>query len=137
LLTFEERGAEVWVYGGFDAFSFDGDFACLAFEDVERRMADDGEVQGAVIFPGSALVLAEAHIERPVQIIFDAPVSAARGEDALGIWRQGRDVEPRFLRGGSGFLVSSQTVDRRNRLQSLPVRLPHAHKFGVAGICGG
>lgn len=65
--------------------SFDGNFGRLSLKDVERRVAHRGEVYGAVILLGSTAVLAEGHVERPMQIVLDAPMGAARGEKALRV----------------------------------------------------
>src|SRR5271157_5194170 len=58
-------------------------------QDVEGLSPDDGEVLWPVIFAGSGVVLMENDVERPVQIVFHAPMRAldlkhAFGREALG-----------------------------------------------------
>ena len=59
-------------------------------------MTQNGEVQGRMILSGSALILAEDHVELPMQIILDAPMGPAGVQDDLRVGRQRRDVEAGF-----------------------------------------
>ena len=44
-------------------------------------MPDGGDGERGIVFADTAGVFAEAHIERPVQGIFDGPVTAGVGQD--------------------------------------------------------
>jgi hypothetical protein len=63
-------------------FLYDWDLRCLALKDVEGGVVHVREVEGAAIF---AAVLAKAQIERPMQIVFDAPMGAYGGEKSFGV----------------------------------------------------
>ena len=71
---FEQVGV---VPCGIEAFSFDTAFeGCFLFEQVERDAVEQGEVLRGMASAFSVQVFAEAHIEHPVQLVFDAPVLA-------------------------------------------------------------
>ncbi len=44
------------------------------FDEVEGEAFDRGEVDRAVVFADTAGVVAEAHIQAPVQVVLDTPV---------------------------------------------------------------
>ena len=52
----------------------------LLLEEVERELADGGEVLGGVGLPGAGVVLAEGDVEDPVELVLDSPV----GPDGAG-----------------------------------------------------
>ena len=47
-------------------------------------MSDDGHVVGAMAGPQAGQVLLELDVEHPVELVFDAPVAAHDGVEALG-----------------------------------------------------
>ena len=58
------------------AFELGGErsFAGIAASDVEGSAAEDGDVGGAVVAAVARGVLAQGHIELPVQPVLDVPV---------------------------------------------------------------
>ena len=57
-------------------------FACerlverVCIQDVVCEASDDGEIFRGVVFAGSGIVFVENHIERPMELVFDAPMGA-------------------------------------------------------------
>src|SRR5208337_1146401 len=70
--------------GGEGVFVPCGDFAShaqriLVFassEHIEGDVLDDGEVEGGVVGTHAAFVVAEDHVEDPVETVFDHPMTA-------------------------------------------------------------
>jgi len=93
----------------FEAFAVHAELAGFAlFEQVERDAVDDGEVLRGVACALAAKVFAEADIEHPVQLVFDAPVLA-----------NGRVQPLRFRLQASGFRLQASGF----RLQASGFRL--------------
>ena len=63
-------------------------------------MANSGQCERRIVFADAAGVFAEAHIERPVEGVFNSPMAACIRKNTLGIRRIVRDVIARF---GGGF----------------------------------
>jgi len=60
---------------GFEAFSLDSTFGrFVLFEQVEGDAIEHGEVLSRVSSAFAVKVFAKAHIEHPVQFVFDPPV---------------------------------------------------------------
>src|ERR1041385_2404803 len=60
-----------------EAFGVDAGFGALVgLETVERQSAESGEIFRSVANPDAVLILAKAHIQLPMQIVFDGPVAA-------------------------------------------------------------
>ena len=60
---------------GFEAFSLDSAFGrFVLFEQVEGDAIEHGEVLSRVSSAFAVKVFAKAHIEHPVQFVFDPPV---------------------------------------------------------------
>src|ERR1051325_2761605 len=57
-------------------------WSCL--KDVDGELSDDGEVLRAMILATAAGILVEQHIEDPVKVVLDTPVSAGDVEQLLG-----------------------------------------------------
>jgi hypothetical protein len=58
----------------FEALAFDASSAgFVLLEQVEGDADEEGEVLRRVALPFAAEVFAEAHIEHPMQFVFDAP----------------------------------------------------------------
>src|SRR5215208_3077959 len=55
----------------------------LALQQPQREPSDDTEVRRGMIGPHPALVLAEAHVQLPVQVVLDAPVAPHRTGELL------------------------------------------------------
>src|SRR5208283_2446869 len=88
------------VPGGVEAFSLDTAFAgFLLFKHVESDAVEQGEVLGGVAGTFAAEVFAEAYVEHPVQLVFDAPVLADRA------------VQPRRVGGEAGDVVADFALD--------------------------
>ena len=49
-------------------------------------MAQDSGVFGSLVLPGAAVIFIQSHIQHPMQIIFDSPVSANNMQNPL--WKQ-------------------------------------------------
>ena len=58
-------------------------------------MFDGGEVGGSIFGSHTAFIVAEDHIQHPMQAILDCPVAAHDRRDAHGWITQGGDVEAR------------------------------------------
>src|ERR1700746_911056 len=71
-------GEGVFVPGGDFASHAQGVFAFAGSEQVEGDVLDDGEVEGRVVGPHAAFVVAEDHVEHPVEAVFDHPMTADR-----------------------------------------------------------
>src|SRR5690349_5546022 len=72
-----ERTHEIGVVpsGALD-FAAQGGAIGMSSVDVERQLAQDREVLGSVVFAGAVAILGEVHVERPVEPVLDAPVTA-------------------------------------------------------------
>ena len=81
------------VPAGFEALGLDAEaFGLLVAQEVERKMTEDGKVRGGVAGPDAAVVLVEGHVQRPMKLVFDAPVAADGGAEVLGTQRPTRAV---------------------------------------------
>ncbi len=58
------------------AFSGKGKVNRIAFKDIERNMADNSHIFCGMIFPNTAVVFVEGHIQAPMERILDAPMFA-------------------------------------------------------------
>src|SRR3984893_17892453 len=65
-------------------FASCGSFIGGSAQDVERHAAQDSKILRRVILTGSSIVLVEDDVERPVQLIFYAPMRPRHFEHALG-----------------------------------------------------
>ena len=82
-------------------------------------MLDDGEVEGGVVGSHAAFVVAEDHVEHPVEAVFDHPVTADHRSQGVGEEGERGDVEPRLgfdLAVGFPF-----ALDHDDRLQARPL----------------
>ena len=70
---------EVPVPGGFQPFVSEAGFGLVLLEEVEGELGEDGEVLSGHLAPFALLVLAESHVERPVELVLDLPVVADIG----------------------------------------------------------
>src|SRR5262245_40918583 len=66
-------------------------------ESIDAEAAQQSEVFGPVILAGAALVLAEDHVEAPMQAVLDVPVPAHDGKKVLGRHRPREHVEAAIL----------------------------------------
>ncbi len=65
------------VPSGFESFCFNSALeGCFLFEQVQRYAVEQREVLCCVACSFSVQVFVEAHIEHPVQFVFDSPVLA-------------------------------------------------------------
>ena len=95
-------------------------------------MSDDGEVERRGVLSGSAAVFVEGHVQRPVKAL-DAPMSARRGEDGLGIGFEGREVVAGFEAFAAGLFVDAPGGDGGDGTQILPIGMA----FGEPRRLGG
>ena len=85
------------VPGGFEALSLDPSFGrFVLFEQVEGDAIEDGEVLRGVSGAFAVEVFTEAHIEHPMQFVFDAPVLADHRVQPGGIGPETGDVVTDF-----------------------------------------
>ena len=75
-----EKGS---VPAGLLAFTLDGTGSRVLFEDGQGDSAEPGEVLGSIAGAGAAGVLAEDHVEDPMDAVFNGPVAA----DACGVFK--------------------------------------------------
>ena len=88
---------EVPVPGGFQPFVSEAGYGLVFLQEVEGELGQDGEVLRCHPAPFALLVLAESHVERPVELVLDLPVAADIGVEG-GVGREAADVEA-FLCG--------------------------------------
>ena len=112
-------GEGVFVPGGDFASHAQGVFGFAGSEHVEGDVLDDGEVEGRVVGPHAAFVVAENHVEHPVEAVFDHPMTADHRSHSVGEQGQRGDVEARLgLRLAIGFAFA---LDHDDRLQARPL----------------
>src|ERR1039458_7495391 len=83
---------------GFEAFSLDAAFeGSFLFEQVERYAVEQREVLRRMACSFPVQIFAKAHVEHPVQFVFDAPVLTNHAVQARRIRLEAGDVssEPR------------------------------------------
>lgn len=80
-------------------------------------MSNDGEVERGIVFSGSAVVFIEDYVERPVEVVLDAPMHARGAEDGAGVGGERGDVEPRLHAFGLCLLVDAPCGDCREGAQ--------------------
>lgn len=129
----EGAGWEGWIEAGSEALGFQGGSGFVGFENVEGGVADRREIEGGIGLPGSAPVLVEGHVHRPVEDGFDAPMGARRGEDGFRVGRQGGDGEPGFEAFGAAFLVDPPRGDGGERMEPLPLGMARGEPACVGG----
>ena len=83
----------------------------VLFEQVERDAVEHGEVMGGMSGAFAIQILAEAHVERPVQLVFEAPVPSIGAIQPRRIRAEARDVVADFLFGFACGLVESFALD--------------------------
>ncbi len=59
--------------------------AVLSLEQAQGQPPEAGQVLGGVALADPAVVFAEDHVQRPVQLVLHAPVPAGGGEQSFGI----------------------------------------------------
>jgi hypothetical protein len=72
-----DRGHEIGVVpsGALD-FAAQGRAIGMGAVDVECELAQDGEVFGSIVLSGTVRILGEVDVERPMEPVLDAPVTA-------------------------------------------------------------
>lgn len=62
----------------------DGNFVGVgSLEDISGEAVDEGSVSGSIVLAGTAQVLAQIHVEHPVQAILDLPMGSGELECLL------------------------------------------------------
>ncbi len=113
------------IPGGLQAFSVYAQFACLVmFEQVEGDAVKDGVVLGSVSGAFAAEVLAEADVQYPVKLVFDAPVLADDRVQPRRVGLEAGDVVAGFVFAGAGRLVITLGLDAHQPPQRRPFRRP-------------
>ena len=80
-------------------------------------MLDDGEVEGRVVGSHAAFVVAEDHVEHPVEAVFDHPVTADHWSQGVGQQAERGDGETRLgLDLAIGFTFDLVNHEDRHRL---------------------
>lgn len=97
-LSREEVGAEIGVDAGPEALSAQRSLAFVGFEDVEGGVSDDGEIERGIVFPGSAAVFVEDHVQGPMEVVFNAYRDRSITECAHAHMRE-RDLRQFTVRG--------------------------------------
>src|SRR5271167_1479415 len=132
-LSGEELSSEFWVDAGSEALSPQCAACFVGFEGVEGGVANDGEVEGRIVFAGSAAIFVEGYVHRPMEVVFDAPMGAHGLEDGLGVGFERGDVEPCLEAFGAGLLVNAPGGDRGERTQALPVGVALGEPARIGG----
>ena len=94
----EEDLQEVAVVpGSVEAFVFDTElFGVVVFEKAQGGAAHQAEVGGSVAFAEAGLVFLKRHVQLPMQLVLDAPVTANSFGEAAGGELFAEDVVPYF-----------------------------------------
>jgi hypothetical protein len=75
---------EVLIFpSGSESFVREWNLARIGLQNVEGEAAEYCQVGRAIIFSAPGIIFADKHIELPVQVIFDGPVSSDVGEKFL------------------------------------------------------
>jgi len=105
------------VPSGFEALSLDSAFGrFVVFEQIEGDSIEDGEVLCGVASAFAVRVFAEADVEHPVQVVFDAPVLADHGVQPRRIGAEAGDVVANLALGFACGLVVPFRLDAHQRL---------------------
>ena len=83
--------AEVIAKAGAEAFFPDTDFGRLLLEKIERKLAQQRKVFGAIASADTALIFVEGHINYPVAAILDRPMRAGCLTQPSGFSRRRAD----------------------------------------------
>ncbi len=65
-------------------------------QQIHRRLADQCQVLGSVLAADARVVFAERHVQHPVQVVLDLPVSANQSREHLCVRNHARDVRAPF-----------------------------------------
>ena len=82
-----------------------------------------GQVERSIIFAGSACILAEGYVKRPMEIVLNAPMSTARVQYPFGLGRQGCNIKTHFAGHMTRFFIGAFAGDGRDRAQAFPLRM--------------
>src|ERR1700722_9351688 len=99
----------------------EGDVFGVASEDVEGQASEGGEVGGAVVPSVTGLIFGHQHVELPVEVVLDGPVSAALPPDVGRGDALGEGIVPDVVSGLA--FDSAQALDAGERLE-VDERLP-------------
>jgi len=88
----------------------DGVLARDDADGVERHAFEGGAVARAVVAPHERRILAHGHVENPVQVVLNSPMTARQGEQALGRIGVSKQVELAFRRCRTGPLADAGAV---------------------------
>lgn len=115
----EDGGEEIVVPAGGFAFEADAASGWSFLEHVEGHVFEDGGVVGGVVLADTRFVLAEGHVEHPVETVLDAPVSANGFGQLAGIGGERGDEMAGF---GAGLAVEGAlSADHDDGAQGRPV----------------
>ena len=88
------------------------------------------EIGRCVLFSDAALIIAEDHVQDPMEAVFDAPVASDRAGDKGGIRRQGGDIESGLAAHPLGGFASA--LDHDDGLEVGPFLVALAEPFDSA-----
>src|SRR5262245_5614743 len=109
------------IPAGLLALALEGAFAGVLFEDGQGDAAEPGEVLGGIAGAGAAGVLAEDHVEDPMDAVLNAPMAADPCGQHLGQFLDAGDVVVRLVAVLVRLTPLAADVD--DGLEPLPVGL--------------
>src|SRR5271170_2808340 len=108
---------------GFESFSLDSAFeSSFLFEQVERYAVKQREVLRRMACSFSVQIFAKAHVEYPVQFVFDAPVLTNHAVQTRRIGLEAGDVVANLALGLACGLVVTLALDTYQALKRGPLR---------------
>ena len=92
-------------------FATIGAFVGVGLDNAQSAAAQGGEIGWGVVFSGAVLVIVHHDIKRPMQAIFDLPVTSYRSGRGFGCETPGQQTEPLGLTGFSALLSAGGDVN--------------------------
>ena len=64
----------------------------IVAQHVQGHAADESQILGGVVVPGTAGILAKLHVQDPVLLIFDAPVAPHDGGESIPFRERAEEI---------------------------------------------
>ena len=106
----------------------------LALGQAQGDAAQRGQVERGVILPDPAAVFVKVHVEHPVQLVLNGPVTPRHGQQARGVGGQAAQKEASLHAGGPASGGLTACFDHRHALHARPGRQPAQAAKQRAGL---